>query len=56
MHLNDSVTVKTVSGSFLFAVGKLEESEGYNYFFDVFFVVRIEIDQFLCLRDLIYLV
>ena len=29
MHVNDSVTVKTVGGISLFDSGKLEESEGY---------------------------
>ena len=38
MHVNVSVTVKTFGGISLFDGGKLEESEGYNYFFVVFYV------------------
>ena len=46
MHVNVSVTVKTVGGISLFDGGKLEESEGYNYFFlRRFLCVRIEIDH-----------
>ena len=44
MHVNVSVTVETVGGISLFDDGKVEESEGYNYFFVVFCVI-IEIDQ-----------
>ena len=40
MHVNVSVTVKTVGGISLFDDGKLEESEGYNYFFVVFYVLE----------------
>ena len=47
MHVNVSVTVKTVDEISLFDGEKLEESEGYNYFFVVFYV-RIKIDQLLC--------
>ena len=42
MHVNDSVTVKTVGGISLFDGGKLEESEGYNYFFVVVFVLDLK--------------
>ena len=42
MHVNVSITVKTVGGIFLFDGGKLEDSEGYSYFFVVFYV-RIKI-------------
>ena len=48
MHVNVNVTVKTVGRISLNDGGKLEESEGYNYFFVVFYV-RIEIDQVLFL-------
>ena len=40
MHINASITVKTVGGISLFDGGKLEESEGYNYFFDIFCVLE----------------
>ena len=40
MHVNVSVTVKTVGGISLFDGGKLEESKGYNYFFGVFNVLE----------------
>ena len=40
MHVNISFTVKTVGGNFLFDDGKLEESEGYNYFLVVFYVLE----------------
>ena len=44
MHVNVSVTVKTVGGISLFDGGKLEESEGYMR---RFLCVRIKIDQLL---------
>ena len=47
MHVNISVTVKTVGEISLSDGEKLEEYEGYNYFFGVF-CVRIEINQLLC--------
>ena len=47
MHENNSVTVKTVGEISLYDGGKLEKSEGYNYFFVVLLCVRIEIDQLL---------
>ena len=47
MHVNISVTVKTIGGISLCDGGKLEDSEGYNYFFIIFLCVRIEIDQLL---------
>ena len=40
MHVNVSVTVKTVGSISLFDRGKLEESEGDNYFFVVFCVLE----------------
>ena len=40
MHLNISVTVKTVGGISSCDGGNLEESEGYNYFFVVFYVLK----------------
>ena len=40
MHVNISVTVKTVGAISLFDGGKLEESEKYNYFFEVFYVLE----------------
>ena len=40
MHVNVSVTVKTVGGIFVFAGGKFEDSEGYNSFFAVFYVLE----------------
>ena len=39
-HENISVTVKTVGGISLCDGGKLKESEGYNYFFVVFCVLK----------------
>ena len=42
MHVNSSVTVKTVGGISLCDGGKLEESEGYNYFLVVFFVLELK--------------
>ena len=47
MHVNISVTVKTVGGISLCDGGQLEESEGHDYFF-VVFCARIEIDRLLC--------
>ena len=47
MHVNFSVTVKIVGGISICDGGKLEEPEGYNYFFVVFYAL-IEIDQLLC--------
>ena len=48
MHVNISVTVKTVGG-FSFCDGrKLEASKGYFFFCCCFLCVRIEIDQLLC--------
>ena len=38
--MNVNVTVKTVSGISLFDGGKVEESEGYSYFFVVFYVLE----------------
>ena len=43
MHVNISVIVKTAGGGggiSLWAGGKLEETEGYNYFFVVFYVLE----------------
>ena len=40
MHVNVGVTVKTIGGMSLFDGGKLEESEGYNYFFVVYYVLE----------------
>ena len=40
MHVNNSVTVKIVGGISLCDGGQLEESEGYNYFFVVFYVLE----------------
>ena len=40
MHVNNSVTVKTVGGIALCDGGKLEESEVYNYVFVVFYVLE----------------
>ena len=42
MHINISVTVKTVGGISLCDGGKLEESEGYNYFFVIFYVLQLK--------------
>ena len=39
MQVNISFTVKTFGGISLCNDGKLEESEGYNYFFVVFYVI-----------------
>ena len=51
MHVNNSVTVKTVGGISLCDGGKLEESEGYNYFLAVFVCVFLfEIDQLSVLK------
>ena len=38
MHVNNNVAVKTVGGISLCHGGKLEESDGYNYFYVVFHV------------------
>ena len=40
MQVNNSVTIKTVGGISLCDGGKLEESERYNYFFVVFYVLE----------------
>ena len=40
IHVNISITVKTVGGISLCDGGKLVESEGYNYFFVVFYVLE----------------
>ena len=40
IHVNDRITVKTVDGNSLCDGRKLEESEGYNYFFVVFYVLE----------------
>ena len=48
MHVNNSVTVKTVGVISLCDGEQLEEFEGYNYF-SVVFCVRIEIGQLLCM-------
>ena len=40
MPVNVSVTVKTVGEISLFDGRKVEESEGYNYFFVVFYVLE----------------
>ena len=40
MHVNNSVTIKTVGWVSLCDGVKLEESEGYNYFFVVFCVLE----------------
>ena len=47
MHVKVSVTVKTVGGISVFGGGKLEESEGNNYFFVVFY------DRSALIRDLL---
>ena len=39
MHVNNSITVKTVGGIPLCDGVKLEESEGYDYFFVIFYVL-----------------
>ena len=36
MHVKVSITVKNVGGISIFDGGKLNESEGYNYFFVVY--------------------
>ena len=41
MYVNNSITVKTVGGISLCDGRKLEESEGYNYFFMVFYVLDL---------------
>ena len=43
MDVNASITVKTFGGIFLFDDGKLEESEGYNYFFYIFYVLELNV-------------
>ena len=40
MRVNFSVTVKTIGGISIWDGGKLEESEGYEYFFVVFYVLK----------------
>ena len=40
MHVNVSVTVKTVGRISSFDVGKSEESEDYNYFFVLFYMLE----------------
>ena len=40
MHVKVSITVKTVGMTSLFDGGKLEESEGDNYFLVVFYVLE----------------
>ena len=40
--LNNSVTVKTVGGISLCDGGQFEESEGYNYFYVVFYVLELK--------------
>ena len=40
MHVNISITVKTVGRISLCDGRKLEKSEGYNYFFVVFYVIE----------------
>ena len=47
MHVNNSVTVKTVGGISLCDGGKLEESDEVNHFFCSFLCVRFEINQLL---------
>ena len=42
MHVNNSVTVKTVGGISLCDGGKLEEYEEYNYFFIVFYMLELK--------------
>ena len=42
MHVNVSITVKTVGVISLFDGRKLEESEGYNYFFIVFYMLELK--------------
>ena len=42
MHVNISVTVKTVGGISLFAGRKLGESEGYNYFFVIYYLLELK--------------
>ena len=40
MSVNNSATVKTIGGIFLCDGGKLEESERYNYFFVVLYMLE----------------
>ena len=40
MHVKVRVTVKTDGGISIFDGGKLVESEGYNYFFIVFYLLE----------------
>ena len=40
MRVNNSVTVKTVGGISLCDGEQFEESEGYNYFYVVFYVLE----------------
>ena len=40
MHADVSVIVNSISGISLFDGGKLEESEGYNYLFVIFYVLE----------------
>ena len=42
MQVNISIIVKTVGRISLCDGGKLEESEGYNYFFVVFYVLELK--------------
>ena len=50
MNVNLSVTVKNVGEISLLGGGKLEESEGYNYFFVVSYVFESKSwDQLLCM-------
>ena len=42
MHVNISVKVKTVGKISSNDVGKLEESEGYNYFLVVFYLLELK--------------
>ena len=42
MHVNASVTVKTVGGISLYDGGMLQESDGYNYFFVIFYVLELK--------------
>ena len=40
LRVNISVTIKTVGGISLCDGGQLEEPEGYNYFFVIFYVLE----------------
>ena len=48
MHVNTSVTVKSIGEISLFESRKLKESEGDTYLFIVFYLLEIETYQLLC--------